>query len=243
MVSKFDEDLDKVQFSSAADYAKATATHKAVEVADRLERDKDEKTPFMIIGSDTVVEAPDGSIMEKPSDETEAMAMLLSLQGVTHQVHSGVGIVFPDPSRPGGRLVKSFSETTRVTFAPLREAEMAAYIKTGEPFDKAGGYGTSLASNSKHLVFSLTLRASIGMNVVDTCSTPCRYPRSGGRVRELYHRLLLQRDGFPCAQVRERSVSHDRRGRVEVVMKEITEGDAVHGGFDHLDSGLTWPPT
>ena len=104
----------------------------------------------MIIGSDTVVEAPDGSIMEKPSDEKEAMAMLLSLQGVTHQVHSGVGIVFPDPSRPGGRLVKSFSETTCVTFAELRKAEMAAYIKTGEPFDKAGGYGTSLSSNSKH---------------------------------------------------------------------------------------------
>lgn len=150
VVSKFHEDLDKVEFSSAADYAKATAMHKAVEVADRMERCKDEKTPFMIIGSDTVVEAPDGSIMEKPSDEKEAMAMLLSLQGVTHQVHSGVGIVFPDPSRPGGRLVKSFSETTCVTFAELRKAEMAAYIKTGEPFDKAGGYGTSLSSNSKH---------------------------------------------------------------------------------------------
>ena len=37
-----------------------------------------------------------------------------------------------------------------MTFAELRKAEMAAYIKTGEPFDKAGGYGTSLSSNSKH---------------------------------------------------------------------------------------------
>ena len=74
-------------------------------------------------------------------DANEAMKMLLSLQGVTHQVHTGVGIVFPDASRPGERLVHSFSETTHVTFAPLQEAEMSAYIQTGEPFDKAGGYG------------------------------------------------------------------------------------------------------
>ncbi len=120
-MSEFDEDLDKSQFPSAADYAKATATHKALEVALRLEKAEDgAKRPFMVLGSDTVVEAPDGTIMEKPADEEAAMRMLLSLQGVTHQVHSGVGIVFPDPARTDGALVKSFSETTRVTFAPLR---------------------------------------------------------------------------------------------------------------------------
>jgi septum formation protein len=101
VVSKFDEDLDKSQFPSAADYAKATATHKALEVANRIEKEEEEgSTPFMIVGSDTVVEAPDGTIMEKPGNDEEAMRMLLSLQGVTHQVHSGVGIVFPDPARP-----------------------------------------------------------------------------------------------------------------------------------------------
>jgi len=142
VVSKFNEDLDKSQFASAADYAKMTATFKALEVANRIEKEeKDGATPFMIVGSDTVVEAPDGTIMEKPGSDEEAMKMLLSLQGMTHQVHSGVGIVFPDPARPNGKLVKSFAETTRVTFAPLHEAEMRSYIKTGEPFDKAGGYG------------------------------------------------------------------------------------------------------
>eukprot|EP00227_Mantoniella_beaufortii_P013083 CAMPEP_0197590880 /NCGR_PEP_ID=MMETSP1326-20131121/12272_1 /TAXON_ID=1155430 /ORGANISM="Genus nov. species nov., Strain RCC2288" /LENGTH=218 /DNA_ID=CAMNT_0043156175 /DNA_START=36 /DNA_END=692 /DNA_ORIENTATION=- len=139
VVSTFDENLDKAQFSGGADYAKATATHKALEVATRLETE-DRAAPFMVIGADTVVEAPDGSIMEKPKDAAEAMKMLLSLQGITHQVHTGVGVVFPNTS--GGPLVvHSFSETTRVTFAPLEEAEMLAYIKTGEPFDKAGGYG------------------------------------------------------------------------------------------------------
>ena len=142
VVSKFDEDLDKCQFPSAADYAKETATFKALEVANRIEKEEtDGASPFFIVGSDTVVEAPDGTIMEKPGNDEEALRMLLSLQGVTHQVHSGVGIVFPDPARPDSKLVKSFAETTRVTFAPLQEAEMRAYIKTGEPFDKAGGYG------------------------------------------------------------------------------------------------------
>ena len=123
-----------------------------VEAEEDEEEEKDEKeeeegsTPFMIVGSDTVVEAPDGTIMEKPGSDEEAMRMLLSLQGMTHQVHSGVGIVFPDPARPDGKLVKSFAETTRVTFAPLQEAEMRAYIKTGEPFDKAGGYGACFLS-------------------------------------------------------------------------------------------------
>ena len=111
-------------------------------MANRIEKEEtDGASPFFIVGSDTVVEAPDGTIMEKPGNNEEAMMMLLSLQGVTHQVHSGVGIVFPDPARPDGKLVKSFAETTRVTFAPLQEAEIRAYIKTGEPFDKAGGYG------------------------------------------------------------------------------------------------------
>lgn len=50
--------------STFTDYAKATATQKALEVATRLE--KDERIPFMVIGADTVVEAPDGTIMEKP---------------------------------------------------------------------------------------------------------------------------------------------------------------------------------
>jgi len=64
VVSKFDENLDKSQFVGGADYAQATATHKAMEVATRME--KEERLPFMVIGADTVVEAPDGSIMEKP---------------------------------------------------------------------------------------------------------------------------------------------------------------------------------
>ena len=178
VVSKFDEDLDKCQFLSAADYAKETATFKALEVANRIEKEEtDGASPFFIVGSDTVVEAPDGTIMEKPGNNEEAMMMLLSLQGVTHQVHSGVGIVFPDPARPDGKLVKSFAETTRVTFAPLQEAEIRAYIKTGEPFDKAGGYGacfflrghSNTRMNTANLFFIHTSSVCFSRSMKTTC--------------------------------------------------------------------------
>lgn len=98
------------------------------------------------------------------------MKMLLSLQGITHQVHTGVGVVFPaapDPLRQGERLVKSFSETTKVTFASLEEAEMLAYIKTGEPFDKAGGYGV-LTSCHSPFYFSSSSRANTKEQFIQT---------------------------------------------------------------------------
>ena len=158
VVSNFDEDLDKSTFTGGAEYASATATHKAMEVATRLEKEK--PAPFVVIGADTVVEGPDGAILEKPKDADEAMKMLLSLQGITHQVHTGVGVIFPNNGGGGERLVKTFSETTKVTFAPLGEAEIAAYIKTGEPFDKAGGYGArGCFYSSTHLSFIKTHRA------------------------------------------------------------------------------------
>ena len=107
VVSNFDEDLDKSTFTGGAEYASATATHKAMEVATRLEKEK--PAPFVVIGADTVVEGPDGAILEKPKDADEAMKMLLSLQGITHQVHTGVGVIFPNNGGGGERLVKTFS--------------------------------------------------------------------------------------------------------------------------------------
>ena len=56
VVSNFDEDLDKSTFTGGAEYASATATHKAMEVATRLEKEK--PAPFVVIGADTVVEGP-----------------------------------------------------------------------------------------------------------------------------------------------------------------------------------------
>lgn len=86
-----------------------------------------------VIGSDTVVEL-DGSIIGKPRDEADAARILRALSGREHTVYTGTAVFAP-----------GFSETdvdiTRVTFAELTDAEIAAYIATGEPMDKAGAYG------------------------------------------------------------------------------------------------------
>ncbi len=87
----------------------------------------------VVVGSDTVVEL-DGAVLGKPSGESEAREMLRALSGRTHRVHTGVCIAWADGER-------SFSCMTEVTFLPIPDAEIALYIRTAEPYDKAGGYG------------------------------------------------------------------------------------------------------
>ncbi len=87
-----------------------------------------------VIAADTTVVA-DGEILGKPVDAAEAEGMLRQLRGRVHQVLTGVAVL---------RLADGRLETElAVTDVPMREyseAEMAAYIASGDPFDKAGGY-------------------------------------------------------------------------------------------------------
>lgn len=108
--------------------ALALASRKARRVSERRERG-------LVIGADTIV-VIDGVILGKPSDAEEASAMLRRLSGRTHEVITAVAIV----DAASGRMEAAHA-TTRVTFRPLSEGEIARYIATGEPFDKAGGYG------------------------------------------------------------------------------------------------------
>jgi septum formation protein len=92
----------------------------------------------VIICADTVV-ALEGGIFGKPADVADARRMLRALGGRTHQVHTGVAMGKPG-GPPNGREA-SFVETTDVSFFPLTDEMIDAYIETGEPFDKAGAYG------------------------------------------------------------------------------------------------------
>ena len=87
----------------------------------------------LVLSADTVV-ALDGAILGKPRDRAEAEAMLTALSGRTHQVYTGVTLL-----QDGRRLTEH--EVTAVTFRPLSPEEIAAYVSTGEPMDKAGAYG------------------------------------------------------------------------------------------------------
>jgi len=86
-----------------------------------------------VLGSDTAV-VLDGEILGKPRDRAHALEMLAALSGNTHEVLTGVAV-----SGPQGLL--DICVTTRVTLRAISPAEAAAYWATGEPRDKAGGYG------------------------------------------------------------------------------------------------------
>ena len=85
------------------------------------------------VGADTAV-VLDGHVLGKPRDADEATAMLTRLAGRTHEVHSGVAV-------RGPRILEDVAVRTSVTMVPLAPARIAAYVASGEPFDKAGGYG------------------------------------------------------------------------------------------------------
>lgn len=94
---------------------------------------------ILIIGADTVV-ACDGKILGKPKDAQHAMEMLTMLQGREHQVYTGVTLI-RRKAATSDLVVKSFYEATTVHFYPMTEAEIADYVATGDPLDKAGSYG------------------------------------------------------------------------------------------------------
>ena len=87
-----------------------------------------------VLGSDTVV-ALDGKILGKPANTAEATEMLAALSGRAHEVYTGVCIVCPDKRE----IVAA--DCTKVYFNRLTDAEIAAYVATGSPMDKAGAYG------------------------------------------------------------------------------------------------------
>jgi septum formation protein len=88
----------------------------------------------IVVGADTTVEL-DGEILGKPRDSASAREMLAKLSGRTHHVLTGIFLL----QLPGG-ATQAAVENSAVTFAPLDENEIDAYVATGEPLGKAGAY-------------------------------------------------------------------------------------------------------
>lgn len=105
---------------------------------DIFEQVSHEEGKHLVIGADTLV-AFGGQIMGKPRDESDACRMLSLLQGNRHQVYTGVTLIWQRDDQRTGRL--TFCECTDVDFFPMSEEEIAAYVETKEPMDKAGAYG------------------------------------------------------------------------------------------------------
>lgn len=107
---------------------------KAQAVADALEPPEGERR--IVIGSDTIV-ALDGEIMGKPRDAEDAKRMLGRLSGREHEVYTGVTCL---EAGPEGRT-STAHRVTKVRMRALTEAQIARYVASGEPLDKAGAYG------------------------------------------------------------------------------------------------------
>lgn len=88
-----------------------------------------------VLAADTVVDL-DGTPLNKPRDAVDATRMLAALSGRDHLVHTAFALAVPREDR-----TVEETATTRVWFYPLDPAEIAEYVATGEPFDKAGAYG------------------------------------------------------------------------------------------------------
>lgn len=125
MVKSVDEDIpDDVKTPLAAQYL---AKKKAAAFDDEVNGGK------TVITADTVV-IWNNTILAKPENKEEAIAMLTSLSGDTHQVRTGVCIRH-------GEKEFAFDDVTEVTFRELTAAEIRFYVNTYSPLDKAGAYG------------------------------------------------------------------------------------------------------
>lgn len=127
IVSQIDE--ESFEKTSPYEFVEKLAYEKANSV------DKLTDTDALVIGCDTVV-VLDDEIIGKPKDEDMAYDYLKRLSGNKHLVYSGIAII-------DGKMDKTYisHEVTEVYMKELSDEEITAYVKTGEPLDKAGAYG------------------------------------------------------------------------------------------------------
>ncbi len=117
----------------AATPAELAARHARAKALD-VRRTLGEQDARLIVAADTVVDR-DGIALNKPADHADAARMLRALSGREHLVHTAFALSLP------GHAPIERSSSTRVRFYALEDGEIADYVATGEPMDKAGAYG------------------------------------------------------------------------------------------------------
>jgi len=125
--SAYVEESNTFETLDGAEIALRHALGKAVQAA--------QNGPPILIAADTVVQI-DGELLGKPRDAHEAAGMLRKLSGREHRVYTGFAVV--DRAE---KACESGVESTVVHFATLSDTDIAAYVATGDPLDKAGAYG------------------------------------------------------------------------------------------------------
>lgn len=111
---------------------KAEAVYRELSTTDQIGEKSRLDGKSVVLGADTTVTI-DELILAKPEDAADAARMLRLLSGRTHRVVTGVALVSAERAEVA-------AEVTAVQFLPISEADIAAYVATGEPMDKAGAY-------------------------------------------------------------------------------------------------------
>ena len=140
-VADADEALDDELAANPVEAVKELAKRKAMAAIEQLVTPEYRGT-MAVIGADTMVVFR-GRIFGKPKDREDAERMLRSLSGHGHDVHTAVSFWMVDASSGDdvGVFNRTFVDTTYVYFKELTDDQIAAYIDSGDPFDKAGAYG------------------------------------------------------------------------------------------------------
>jgi septum formation protein len=131
-VAAADINEDLLPNEAAAAYVQRLAEEKAQAIWNVHRSSDAPENPLIVLGADTCVVC-DGHILGKPTDTADARRMLELLRGRTHAVLTGLAAV------TAGKTVRDV-EITQVTFNQINDAEIAHYIASGEPLDKAGAY-------------------------------------------------------------------------------------------------------
>lgn len=114
---------------------KELSFQKASEIFHKILTDYTEDV--VVIGADTIVSF-NQRVLGKPKDRADAMNMIRSFQGQTHKVYTGVTVFY---KKNGEASSHTFYEETSVDVEAMTDEEIASYVQTGEPDDKAGAYG------------------------------------------------------------------------------------------------------
>lgn len=124
-------DEDALPREAPSDYVQRIARMKAEVAWGRIVAQR--RTPHPVLAADTAV-ILGRRILGKPADDAEAHAMLQALSGRTHQVVTAIAVTYE-------KKIKLATSATAVTFRRLAAHEIACYVTSGEPYDKAGAYG------------------------------------------------------------------------------------------------------
>ncbi|HUN28934.1 MAG TPA: nucleoside triphosphate pyrophosphatase [Alphaproteobacteria bacterium] len=128
----------RVEPSGYAEPDDPTATPRTLAIRHAAAKAREVQARFpgeLVVAADTVVDV-DGKALGKPRDPAQAAAMLRTLSGREHVVHTAVALALPNSNE----LFEECS-STQVRFYPLGDDEIDEYVASGEPMDKAGAYG------------------------------------------------------------------------------------------------------